>query len=77
MKSASASLRRRIEDLYPCRMARMGRPKSDEPRTKMINTRVTEREYALLTAAAARRVVTVSEYLRTTALATARDDPPS
>jgi len=58
-------------------MARMGRPKSDEPRTKMINTRVTEREYALLTAAAARRGVTVSEYLRTTALATARDDPPS
>jgi len=58
-------------------MARMGRPKSDEPRTKMINTRVTEREYALLTAAAARRGVTVSEYLRTTALATATDDPPS
>jgi len=58
-------------------MARMGRPKSDEPRTKMINTRVTEQEYALLTAAAARRLLTVSEYLRTTALATARDDPPS
>lgn len=55
----------------------MGRPKSDEPRNKMINTRVTEREYAVLTAAAARRGVTVSEYLRTTALATARDDPPS
>ncbi len=55
----------------------MGRPKSDEPRTRMINTRVTEREYALLTAAAARRGVTVSEYLRTTALATARHDPPS
>jgi uncharacterized protein (DUF1778 family) len=53
-------------------MPRTGRPPSDNPRTKMVNVRLTEDEYMCLFPAAQAAGVTISEYVRSHALAAAR-----
>ncbi len=57
---------------YGPAMPRTGRPPSNNPRTKMINVRLTEDEYMCLFPAAQAAGVTISEYVRSHALAAAR-----
>ncbi len=57
---------------YVPTMPRTGRPRSDNPRTRMVNSRLTEEEYLALAQAAEEAGVTVSEYVRSQALSAAR-----
>jgi len=50
----------------------MGRPPLENPRSKMVNTRMTQREYALVAEAAEASGLRVAEYVRVKALAAAK-----